>query len=70
MKKHQNYTKIAIILGRLRQKINKKNIVEKITKQEKLTLHSEADLVGHMSHLANRVGQVVVFLEEVKGAEC
>lgn len=35
----------------------------------KLTLHSQADLVGHVSDLPNGVGQVVVFFQKVKGAE-
>lgn len=35
-----------------------------------LTLHSETDLEGHVSDLTDWVGQVVVFLKEVEGAEC
>lgn len=35
----------------------------------RLTLDSQAELVGHVSHLANGVGQVIVFFEEVESAE-
>lgn len=34
-----------------------------------LTLHSEADLVGHVSDLTDGIGQVVVLLQKVKCAE-
>lgn len=36
---------------------------------EALTLDSETDLEGHVPDLADWVGQVVVFLQEVEGAE-
>lgn len=35
----------------------------------RLTFDSQADLVGHVSHLADGVGQVIVFFEEIKCAE-
>lgn len=34
-----------------------------------LTFDSQADLVGHMTHLADGVGQVIVFFEEIKSTE-
>lgn len=35
----------------------------------RLTFDSQADLIGHVSHLADGVGQVIVFFEEVESAE-
>lgn len=44
-------------------------IAQQIPCSQVLTFHSKTDLVGHVSDLPEGVGQVVVFFEEVEGAE-